>query len=498
MVQFRSLALLSVLATAAASTEKIANYEPETKVTDHNALDQDQKLIETLLSETNNDQAFNQAKAVYEQGAFSKSVATLQVTALTAAFNKGDKVTGIDVSGETVTGTVFKNVAIGADELMVQYDTTAIQATYVDCKVGANPDPVTSGCLKQSGTITIEGFATPITYQYVVGTDNNNERNIQGFSLQAEDKMFDCGKGCPHATYNKFFKYYGFHNYADKWVQAAFAGNSAGLTNGNADFSQYTNIGKEQIIKKATSYMHIWMYVIREMEDAVNDCNDNCATEGCNDDPVHAWDEAVAFYTGSLEGTDGSGSGVMPYALADKRCQNFKTCGVDADQVTGTSNVNLEIFQEFRQGIDKLVDKQCADGRAHLEAIEKQMFIPLIQGTIRYAYKVGVDGDGEQSKSEGAAFAAAILPVVHACDEDDATTIYDNMRVGASSTDFEAVKKAFESQYKCMGVDGKKVGGLWNDDLQKYYDGAEPSSASMTTTILAFGAAGVAAVSMLF
>jgi len=41
------------------------------------------------------------------------------------------------------------------------------------------------------------------------------------------------------------------------------------------------------------------MYVIREMEDAVADCKAGC--EYCNDARVHAWDEAVAFYTGSIE-----------------------------------------------------------------------------------------------------------------------------------------------------------------------------------------------------
>ena len=34
---------------------------------------------------------------------------------------------------------------------------------------------------------------------------------------------------------------------------------------------------------------------------------------------VHALDEGVAFYTGALEGEDGSGSGKLMYALSDKR-----------------------------------------------------------------------------------------------------------------------------------------------------------------------------------
>lgn len=33
--------------------------------------------------------------------------------------------------------------------------------------------------------------------------------------------------------------------------------------------------------------MHIWMYVIREMEDALDDCKEGCIIDNCNDDPVH-------------------------------------------------------------------------------------------------------------------------------------------------------------------------------------------------------------------
>ena len=32
--------------------------------------------------------------------------------------------------------------------------------------------------------------------------------------------------------------------------------------------------------------MNIWMYVIREMEDALDDCQEGCTFDTCNDDPV--------------------------------------------------------------------------------------------------------------------------------------------------------------------------------------------------------------------
>jgi len=86
----------------------------------------------------------------------------------------------------------------------------------------------------------------------------------------------------------------------------------------------------------------------------------------------------------------------------------------------------------------------------------------------------------QRKKAEGAVFAASVLPRVADCSSDDAKTIYDNMKVGASSTDFGAVKKAFEKNYGCMGINGKLVGGLWNDATESYFQGMEPKKDNST------------------
>ena len=228
--------------------------------------------------------------------------------------------------------------------------------------------------------------------------------------------------------------------------------------------------------------MSIWMYVIREMEDALDDCNEGCKVEGCNDDPVHAWDEAVAFYTGSLEGGDGAGDGKLLYALADKRCKDFRTCGDMAKESKGTAHTNGIIMQSFNIGSNLLTEGKCAKAKPYKELIERMMVVPLIQGTLRYAYilcaqlgKALTGKDLEKAEAEGAVFAASVLPLVHACDEDAATTIYNMMRTGQSGPhDYSVVKSAFESVYECMGVRNADVGGLWSDETGSYLAGAEP------------------------
>jgi hypothetical protein len=172
------------------------------------------------------------------------------------------------------------------------------------------------------------------------------------------------------ATFEKFKAYYTEADYGHDYVTAALAGSGA--------FAGKATIARVEGAKKGSAYMNVWMYVIREFEDAINDCKAGCVK--CNDDPVHAWDEGVAFYTGSLQGTDGSGSGKMLYALANKRCANFKTCGTAGTSTTGNSKVNQDIMTFFKQGQAALLAGECTKVGPIRDSIIKLMTVPLIQG----------------------------------------------------------------------------------------------------------------------
>ncbi len=447
-----------------------------------------------------NDEAYAAAKRIYQEGAFSKNVASVRLTtALPVNAEKGTPISGVDADGNVVSGKAYEDNVAGANTILVQYQTSDSQSNYVGCQVGANPNPNTKGCFAPTGSLTIGGSS--VGYDYDPLVDNVAKRTIAGFSTSAQKKMAECAN-CPYATYKAFYDYYGEYDYANQIVLAAFDGSSTNFRNFNNDFGLYGFDGREQIIKKGTAYMNIWMYVIREMEDALDDCQEACTIENCNDDPVHAWDEAVAFYTGTLEGTDGSGSGKLAYALADKRCQNFKTCGDLADSTTGTSKVNIDIFKNFGIGVQKLNRGECASARTEKENIEKLMLIPLIQGTLRYAYKTDTEPYSEKAEAEGNIFALSVVPMVAKCDAAAAQVIADNMVVGQNgSCDFAAVKRAFESTYDCMGVDPAMVGGLYDSATRTYYHGAAPlggSSASSMSIVVGAGVAALTALSMFF
>jgi hypothetical protein len=214
----------------------------------------------------------------------------------------------------------------------------------------------------------------------------------------------------------------------------------------------------------------------------MDDCKRGCID--CNDDVVHAWDEGVCFYTGSIEGQDGlTSDGKLLHQLADKRCQNFKTCGPDSGETEGTANINYQIFELFAVGKYQLQIGDCSNARKTLRSVIELMYIPMIQGTLRYAVVVGAQQGSEKAKAEGAVFAAAVLPRVHAANPEAAKIIYDNMRVGATSTDQIAVKEAFESVYAEMGIKCSDVGGVWNLVLDNYYDGMAPCIDAATTGI---------------
>jgi hypothetical protein len=490
----------TVRASRELSLEKIAGYEPMSSVTDHNAIDLDQEAMEGQLSLANDD-AYKQALRIYSEGAYSKSVAEVTLTApLPIDVEKGTLIMGVGADGNQVAGKAYEDNAAGATSIIIQYKTSDTQKNYVTCQVGASTTPNFQGCLAAEGTISIDG-KTDVQYSYDPAVNNVAKRTIQGFSTSAQKKMAECAN-CPYPMYDKFYQYYGQYDYGNQIVLAAFAGSTTNFKNFNNDFGLYGFDGRDQLIKKATAYIIIWMYVIRELEDALDDCKEACTIENCNDDPVHAWDEAAAFYVGSLELEDGSGSGKLAYALADKRCGNFKTCGDLANETGGISKVNIDLMRNLNIGQAKLNKGECVSARENSDEIQRLMLIPLIQGTLRYAYKTDFDPYSEKAEAEGVVFALGVVPAVYACDAEAGNLIASNMQAGQSGTaDFAAVKKAFESTYDCLGIDGSEVGGLYDAATGMYFEGAEPamvSSASKISMAVTAGVAAFASLSMFF
>lgn len=75
----------------------------------------------------------------------------------------------------------------------------------------------------------------------------------------------------------------------------------------------------------------------------------------------------------------------MLYALAQKRCGNFGTCG-GADTITGTAAVNDAVLELIMAGSDYLLRGECTEAEAAKEKIVELMTVPLVQAVLRYIY----------------------------------------------------------------------------------------------------------------
>lgn len=230
------------------------------------------------------------------------------------------------------------------------------------------------------------------------------------------------------------------------------------------------------------------------MEHAIDLCELPCQKTGnvlyaeaqrahCDDSPVRAWDQAVAYYAGSLEGESGLGEGILFFGLADEMCARFLTCGDDASLRFGVSYVNNVAISQFMKGQINVLKRECEQARQVKDTIVDMMAVPLVQATLLMAYEqvYGVNTKAaEQPKlaMQGTAYAATILPLVHDCSPNDAQIIFDNLLFGRDEEnqtkvpDFVKVKHAFERNYRCMGISCKDVGGIWQG--RDYYPNAYP------------------------
>ena len=223
--------------------------------------------------------------------------------------------------------------------------------------------------------------------------------------------------------------------------------------------------------------MDVFMFTIRMLEESIHQCKETMEAKGAaaqktKEKAAKALDGAVAFYAGSLE--DGSGSGELFYALADSECKEFKTCGPGGDSVHGTAKVNIEILQRLNLMQANVTALQCSEARQHKDAILRTMRVPLIQGTLRYAYLRRNNEVTGTDKAIGAAYAASIVPLVASCNFKDAEIIGDAMETMTKKTDFAMVKSAFEKNYACLAVACTDVGGYWDAGKKKYHEDAGP------------------------
>jgi len=306
--------------------------------------------------------------------------------------------------------------------------------------------------LKTSSIRSIAGFAS--------GAETKSSGNDMDTDVDYKDNSYI-------SVMNDYWSSKGLNKY--KWgyeiIDAAFNG----LTVGDIDMSAVGDDFRREVVQKGIVYLNVYPYVIWEMQDAINDCN--TGKIDLNDNSVHAWDEAVAFYTGSLEGeSQGGADGLdsctnssncqLQFMLADKRCKNFGTCTADYDNdnFAGYSKVNRDIFSLFTTGRDQILGAyhtaKCPDTDDVMDEIAGRMLIPFIQGVQRYLYKTAVPNTPDSKQAgELFAFASAVLPFIHKANPETAEMLYNRAwKLDYSEDDWKDIKYAIERTYPKLGA----------------------------------------------
>merc|ERR1719232_333776 len=193
------------------------------------------------------------------------------------------------------------------------------------------------------------------------------------------------------------------------------------------------------------------------------------------EDAVNAWEKAIATWGGSIEEEYGRNrkepgqTGKWLFALATKRCANFKTCGAteaDATNKGVTARANMRIQSLFSKGRDSVFNGDVAKVEKTISEINKELTIPRIQGTLRYAYRMGEKGSIKDKEiAEGATFAYGAIPQVYACNTKSAKILKKNLEIGGDATtggtvNFNDVLAAFECNYQCLGITFDDIGEL--------------------------------------
>lgn len=301
----------------------------------------------------------------------------------------------------------------------------------------------------------------------------STNRSIAGFSSGAETK--ESGNGVDTdvayrdniyiATMNNYWERKGLDMYTWGYDIIEDTFNAESISN-LIDMSAVGDDFRREVIQKGIVYLNIFPYVIWEMQDAINDCN--AGDLSLNGASVHAWDEAVAFYTGSLEGVSQGGNGnlggcddglcELQFMLADKRCTNFGTCTADFDNdpFYGYSEVNRDIFKLFTTGRDQILGAnrthECSGVNATMNEISGRMLIPFFQGVQRYLYKTK-DRQSAKEAGELFAFASAVLPFIDLVDSEVAEMLFNRAwNLDYTTHSWDATKRAIESTYPELGL----------------------------------------------
>lgn len=304
--------------------------------------------------------------------------------------------------------------------------------------------------------------------------DGGANRTLQGFSTS----YLEAGPAQEEPLAVAAQAFWGDWDYGNRHVLAALGGNDS------ATYGEYGTgalaadpAARLQIIKKVIKFSIIPQYVQHELEEALTENG-----EAEYPAAVKHWDEAWAFYAGSLEA--GNATGYSAYILPEKRAKNFGT--VDGER----SSVNVRLLAAMTAGQGLVA--AAADGTALTDTVRCTrglMAVAPIQGCLRYAYKVSSpDVSPEEvlakESAEAWAFCAAALPGLAAVDAAAAEAVRaETYLAGTKRVAWPVVRAAFgAANLNRMGISCADIGSLNTEYPEAAHPVCEDSAEGLTNT----------------
>lgn len=257
---------------------------------------------------------------------------------------------------------------------------------------------------------------------------------------------------------------------------------------------QYSHISIEQaaaLVKRTMSLRLAYPLMLDKLDEALSLCSPSTMLDSI------PWGQALALYTGSIEGMNEGGSfdnkGEMMFSLAKEVCHTFNTCADNGD-----SSRNSEIMNAFRDGAGYLKTGDCnalEDVASQIKALTQTVLIQAVlyflldssktpwdqlvadrANPVKFGSDVdrfGINSLNSDTDRTGLAevsvIAQALYPVINATDPSSTSVIMEatdfvNIGYGPMSqarSRSEQVFDAFETLIPSMiGVDCSKVGSV--------------------------------------
>lgn len=290
-------------------------------------------------------------------------------------------------------------------------------------------------------------------------------------------------------------------------------------------------VGQEASVTTATSYLFGYIEIMQLMEKAISVARQG---QGCNPqfdtlnnfpicmDGVELWDAAAATFVGSLSKTGvqvtetDSVTGARRKAIennnktmrSDKRrrrrrrlaqnhnstrsntnsrgvynggqkeCSHYRLCGqleYDTSDTLKVARINAEIMELLAAGSHAAYSGDVRRMKYYKRRISALMTVPMVQGTLRYAWRMSSSGNEsscDRDVAEGATLALQALPKLWACSQSGYDAIGPMLQTGGAFAgtgsvnppDYVKIKLVFECNYRCLGISCEDVGSLYIGD----------------------------------